>query len=544
MSSKKPYRPCPYCLVFKSALSNHLQRKHKDEEAVKRALSLPRQQKIRCLANLKKDGIMKANMQILKKGKKEKGKLIRERKPKSAESKLVYCSECHAFLSSKYFFNHKKLCMSNTFTGSIPQCMPADLHCDTSNDQDYSKEILRSFHQDEVGKICISDELILGFGHREYKTIRNHKNKKQEKRSAIKAKMRRLGVLYYCFKQKCHKAKVETTSAIDMLKRKNFNLLEDTIYTLTADDKGEMKKNGLKVDYGYIIIKVSKYLHGEYLVQEKDEDAAEIDRFLTVFRFHWGAMFSDAETANAMKRHENLRKPQNLPSEKDIKSLRDFTVKKIKALTDDQYLFMANSEYTLLRDLVVSRLTLFNARRGGEPCSLVLQEWKDALNDVWYHNVEEVDDPLEKMLIGRYKLAYQIGKRTKLVPVLIIDDCWKAVEILTDPEVRKQAGVLSENVYIFPSTRLSTYHVSGWKATENCCEMAQLGESITATQMRHYTSTVYAGLEVSDADRRRFYDHMGHTESMNKDVYQSPLAIKEVTQVGRFLDQLDRGWYF
>lgn len=57
---------------------------------------------------------------------------------------------------------------------------------------------------------------------------------------------------------------------------------------------------------------------------------------------------------------------------------------------------MANIEYSLLRDLVVSRLTLFNARRGGEPSRLLLEEWNDALNDVWYNNTETVDDPLEK----------------------------------------------------------------------------------------------------------------------------------------------------
>ena len=118
--------------------------------------------------------------------------------------------------------------------------------------------------------------------------------------------------------------------------------------------------------------------------------------------------------------------------------MRDFTLKKIQELTDDTYLFVANTEYSLLRDLVVSRLTLFNARRGGEPSRLLLEEWNDALNDVWYNNTETVDDPLEKFLLGRYKLAYQSGKRVKLVPLLIVDDCWKAIEILANPEIRKQ----------------------------------------------------------------------------------------------------------
>ena len=482
-------------------------------------------------------------MQLLKQEKKGSVNLIRERKPRSNKSgKLIYCSECHGFLSSKYFSSHRKNCMSNDTTSTIPQSMPTTLFCETGDDKDYQREILRTFHQDEIGKLCITDKLIVGFGHREFKTIRNHKDKKQERRTSVKSNMRRLGVLYHCFKQKCHDSSVDTSSAIDMLKRKNFKILEDTIYSLTTEN-GEKVKNGLKVGLGYVIRKVCKYLHGEYLIQEKDADAAEIDRFLAVLNYHWGSLFGDAEYANVIKRQEILRKPQNLPDEKDIKTLRDFTVKKIKDLTDDEYLFIANSEYSLLRDLVVSRLTLFNARRGGEPSRLVLQEWKDAENNIWYKDAESVNDPLEKLLIGRYKLAYQSGKRVKLVPLLIVDDCWKALAILTNPEVREQANVYSNNEYVFPYTRHSIGHVSGWKALEKCCQMAELDISITATQMRHYVATLYAGLEIPDDERKRFYEHMGHTESINKDVYQSPLAIKEVTQVGRFLDQLDRGKY-
>ena len=40
--------------------------------------------------------------------------------------------------------------------------------------------------------------------------------------------------------------------------------------------------------------------------------------------------------------------------------------------------------------------------------------------------------------------------------------------------------------------------------------------------------------EIPEDQRAAFYKHMGHTENVNKEVYQCPLGIKEVTQVGRF----------
>ncbi|MCG7875156.1 MAG: hypothetical protein N0C90_02355 [Candidatus Thiodiazotropha endolucinida] len=513
-------------------------------------MSLPRNERIRAFRQLKKEGIMKTNMQILRSRKEGSVKLLRERQPRKTEtgkvkdkqrrgSAVVYCSECHGFVDSKYFSRHRKSCMS-VDASTVPQSMPTSLMYDESDNGNYKRDILRSFHKDSIGKICVTDDLIVRFGYREFKTIRTQKDKQAERRATLKTKMRRLGTLFACFKRKCHAASVAVSSANDMFKRKNFTFLEDTIYTLTTEN-GDKVKNGLKIGFGYVLKSVCKYLHGEYLIQGKDAEATEMNRFLAVLNYHWASIFGDAEYANTIKRQEVLRKPQKLPKEQDIKTLRDYTLTKFQDLTNDTYLFVANTEYTLMRDLVVSRLTLFNARRGGEPSRLLLDEWNDALNDVWYNNTETVDDPLEKFLLGRYKLAYQSGKRVKLVPLLIVADCWKAMEILANPEVRKQANVFAYNRFVFPNTRLSPNHVSGWKAVEKCCQMAELDNSITATQMRHYVATVYAALEIPDEERKQFYEHMGHSEAVNKNVYQSPLALKEVVQVGGFLHRLDKG---
>ena len=113
--------------------------------------------------------------------------------------------------------------------------------------------------------------------------------------------------------------------------------------------------------------------------------------------------------------------------------------------------------------------------------------------------------------------------------------------MLANPEIGKQVNVCGSNQYLFPNTWFSTNHVSGWKSVEKCCQLAGLENSITATQMRHYVATVYAGLEIPDEERKQFYEHMGHSEAINKNVYQSPLAVKEVIQVGGFLDRLERG---
>ena len=64
-------------------------------------------------------------------------------------------------------------------------------------------------------------------------------------------------------------------------------------------------------------------------------------------------------------------------------------------------------------------------------------------------------------------------------------------------------------------------------------------KQITATQYRHRASTLYAQLDVSESHRSVFYKHMGHASEINSEVYQCPLAVTEITHVGRYLNDID-----
>lgn len=54
-------------------------------------------------------------------------------------------------------------------------------------------------------------------------------------------------------------------------------------------------------------------------------------------------------------------------------------------------------------------------------------------------------------------------------------------------------------------------------------------------------STVYATLDMSENDRKIFYDHLGHNEAINKDNYQCPPGVTEVLHMGKFLSSLEDG---
>jgi hypothetical protein len=151
-------------------------------------------------------------------------------------------------------------------------------------------------------------------------------------------------------------------------------------------------------------------------------------------------------------------------------------------------------------------------------------------------------ESVERELFEQMKITFQSGKgNNHLVPVLIPTDTVEALRLLTNVEIRESAGVSCANEYVFPSTKCSDQHISGWHAISRVCSWAKVEhpERLTATKMRHRISTLYAALDVSESDRQLFYKHMGHSSSINANIYQTPLAEAEVLKVGSQLQKMD-----
>jgi len=179
--------------------------------------------------------------------------------------------------------------------------------------------------------------------------------------------------------------------------------------------------------------------------------------------------------------------------------------------------------------LVLSRLTLFNARRGGEPAHLTLTEWKQAVDDRWLDSVSvhNSGSDLERRLFREFKLTYQTGKgNNHLVPVLFPSDILVAMQTLCESTTRTSNGIHSDNVYLFPNSKHSLDHVSGWHAVHRVSMDAkiQCPELLNPTKMRHLITTLYAARDVPEKDQQLFYMHMGHSEKVNSAIYQAPLA--------------------
>ena len=77
----------------------------------------------------------------------------------------------------------------------------------------------------------------------------------------------------------------------------------------------------------------------------------------------------------------------------------------------DVFNFITLTGYISLRNLICVRLTLFNARRGGEPPRLFLSELEEANESAWISSAQlEALDDIDRKLVENTKITYQSGK--------------------------------------------------------------------------------------------------------------------------------------
>jgi hypothetical protein len=546
----KPKRPCPYCGVLQAKLNRHLTRNHAKEEDVATALYLKGKDQQKAFEALRKKGIFKVNQECVQSGNIDS--IIRERK--ASDSKVALetkmCGSCLGFFSKATLWKHKRTCngsLSEPIIPSVPITLLSKI--DDETDATFSSRLLPSFRQNPVGDICRKDWVVQTIGsHQWAKTVKDVK-------TGTMTSMRRMGHLILECREVIRGGVIRRGhgqtefSGEDIFHRRNFNVVNQALMNLTrGGEKGP--KNSLKMAMTYLLKSSGETIRAIYLIREEDDKAEEVRIFLDILNSKWKTITSKAAGAIQMRSLELLRRPIQLPLDEDIICIKDYTLSAIEDLLKDDNKHWSLHDFNHLRTLLVCRLTMFNARRGGEPARLLLGDWHDADKGAWIDPRAANKLPkAEKLLLGIYKVAYMPGKGLKLVPVLFPEDLIAGIRKIES--LREEMRINPLNKYLFPATRGSTMHVFGNQCIAAVCESAGVNEydrltgakevsRVTATKMRHRASTVYAALDVPEKDRRAFYKHMGHSADINSDVYQCPESIREIVVVGRHLGDMDK----
>ena len=218
----------------------------------------------------------------------------------------------------------------------------------------------------------------------------------------------------------------------------------------------------MKVRLGFLLKRAVKVITEYYITQGKFKETA-MTKFLDALHLQWDFIFYNAQV-HCEARQEGLRKPTAMHDNEDVEALRSFTITEMNLMLDRPYGLWDDSLFVRLRNLIVCRDILFNARRSGEPARLTLSEWTDASHGAWIDPelTDKIEDPQQRLLLKDMKLAYQAGKGSrKLVPVLFPKDTLEPVSKLLIE--RTNCNIHPDNIYLFPNTQNSLDHGSGYQ---------------------------------------------------------------------------------
>ncbi|XP_065641740.1 uncharacterized protein LOC124810140 [Hydra vulgaris] len=346
-------------------------------------------------------------------------KQLQEKTPNSLRERVsrtniepVMCTGCLEFYARTFFKRHTIKCNENSCTSLIPLPISSMDNLIKDLSEDFKKNIIEKLRDDEIGKSVKNDPIILMIGSRLFNKIKRKKDKQNEVKRSVRADMRRLANLYQNFKK--FQIKTVYNNATDMFLRTNFMHLSSAILVYTSSENEE-QKSALKHALCYLILNAAEKLVGHFLSLENDSVANDICNFIKLFKLEKDNIFADANYDLISRRNRKHKKPVNLPLENDIELLRNYTMVTIEKIVNDKFITWDIHYFVLLRNCPVTRLTIFNGKRGGEPARLLISDWKDADEEAW------LDQQRIKTLQSKEtKIAYQIGKGNRDVPFLFL----------------------------------------------------------------------------------------------------------------------------
>ena len=148
-----------------------------------------------------------------------------------------------------------------------------------------------------------------------------------------------------------------------------------------TSNKDDTIKAGLKQNTYYLLKRAANLLRTILVSEGRDDLSKNIKCFIDLLELWDDIIFADAIYDISKRRETYLRKPEQLPKEEDMKIIRDHVLSRMSDLSENVPEFFTAKKYVDLRDVSLSKLTIINGWRDGEPSRLLISDWKMAQTD-------------------------------------------------------------------------------------------------------------------------------------------------------------------
>lgn len=538
---------CLYCGEWQYRIPRHMERKHKSEQRVENILKLGKTERNQEFAKLRTEGDYQSNIERIKH---KNYNLTVVRKGKLPEQKYVPCLNCYGLFNPKTLNKHAKLCAGNSSEVNGKKrvlkhsrmLLESALTLDKKY-ENFSANVISRMFDDQYTALAKNDELLMLYGYTLYRKGGD------EKFSEISNNLRSMARLIIKYRE-LHDASVSANELIDPAHWDSIISTVKVLVKYSGIEEVGIPSLLLRLGRSLAALASAKRTVG---IKTKNPDIKQDARdFLEILMEEWNTYANHAQATLEARRDKT---PELLPLTKDIQKLRLFLLTEIDKIVsklekreverEEKHNLISKIEFSYLQKLCLVRLITFNARRGGEASKIKLEQWLNC--DKWKReeDIQNIEDPMEKLLAQRLNLVYSKGKRKKRVPTLFTDELSKALRYLV--KYRSNVGVLEKNIYLFPCpTRNSKNHIRGWEVVHEISLKASLQKPnlVTSTKIRKHMATVLQLLDMNNAELEWVTEHLGHTADVHKTWYRQEASTIELTKVAKLLIAKDKNVNF
>ena len=535
---------CYFCCKMVTNIWRHYENVHSKEPQVEKILALPKDgiHRSKEITRLRLSGDYYHNLNVLQT---KSGNLVVVRRPKDVVvdySDFLPCTGCRGFFLRKELWRHCRSC-EFVESGQESKCQKdgelliTPVLYSAASVSPALSQVLGAMKRDEVSLVVKNDPLILSFGN-----LLAH-GQASSKYVQVSERMRQLAKLVLQLRKVTESSNGDLAS---FLKPESFDsvvkavLVESKYEESTATATARLNTPSLALKIGHSVRKCCNLLVNKAL-REKDK-VVEQDAmsFVRVFDSEW--QYRVSHLALKTLKDDKRNKPDLIPLTSDLVKLKTYLEQSATQCSEALNSIPNVANYMNLVDVTLSRIILFNKRRGGETGRMLISSYQQCgltpqsgLNDI-----EKTLSNTEQKLCSRMKLVQISGKRNRTVPVLLTPDVTKGIDCILSN--REKVGVEKDNVFVFART-------SGLNNVDACECLRRVAANagverpdlVRSTLLRKYIATVSQVLDMTENELDLLCRHMGHSINVHHNFYRLPSQTLELAKISKLLLAVENG---
>jgi hypothetical protein len=478
---------CCFCLKFVCRLFRHFSDCHSTEsEVVRLKMVTSSEEKKVAVQLLKNRGNWLHNCSVLKAN---EGEMVVSRAPADVSTfnhrDYIPCDLCFAVFKEAEMYRHN---CPKASTGLKPRAKSGKVLAAQAMDSRFSKgmaNVLVGIHDDEIGRVAKSDELLLAWLEFYVKTGFWSQSKW---RSQTRSKMR-LGARLLIELRKTY----PDAGLRDVLAKENFiDIVEAT--KACALNTGDKESLQVPLKMGHLINSLLQRMLSQAMIDSDKETRKAVVEFQKLMKSDWGTSVTTA--CHFAIREKNRNEAPCIPTKEDVVKFADHCKAKLDIALQEFEESKTTTNYRYLQKATLARISQFNRRRGGDVASLTLVDFQKAMGQ----NISANDEIFmsltkeEQEAAVSHKLIVVNGKRNKNNFCILDYAMVKGLELII--RYRETSQIDPENKFVFaiPNSQESTLNASKIRAEF----AAEAGVTkMVARGMRKYLATVLQVIPLS-----------------------------------------------